>query len=152
MENPRLLKHYVNPMTYTEVITVEDKNFTICKLPADLAIRLSVRVATTVAPIIPLLGKEKDLMKEIPNLNLDHEKLSDFILDVVCMCQVVDKDTGMPRMVSFDKNDIYGLKMPFLLGFEFLKLNFESFFADSPLAKKVVETAEGINLEKMMPK
>ena len=141
--NNRLQKHYLNHTAELKMVEVEGKRFTICKLPADLALRLSIRVGTTIAPIIPLLGKNINLMEALPKLDLDDKKLSDFVIDLVEMCQIDN------RMVSFVQ-DMEGLKMPFMLAFEFLKFNFDSFFANSPLAKKVQE--EGINLQEMMQK
>lgn len=143
-DNSRLERHYVNHTADKRSVEVEGKTFTIVKLPADLALRLSVRVGTTVAPIIPLLGKDVNITDALPKLNLDDEKLSDFVIDVVEMCQIEN------RMVRFD-GDIEGLAMPFKLAFEFLKFNFESFFANSPLAKKAEEAVGGINLGEMMP-
>jgi hypothetical protein len=148
--NKRLGKHYVNPTAEIKNINIENKDFRICKLPADLALRLSIRLGTTVAPLIPLLGKEQNILEALPKLNIDDEKLSDLVIDVCQMCQTFDKTINRDRMIEFDRNDIIGIKMPFLLAFEFLKFNFENFFADSPLAQKVAEKAGGINLGEMM--
>jgi len=144
----RLLKHYVNPTAEIKTVTVEGKEFTICKLPADLSVRLTFKLGLTIAPIMALLGEDINILEELPKLKIDDEKLSDVVISVVEMCQVVDAVTSRSRMVSFMENDIDDFKVALLLAFEFLKFNFDSFFANSPLAKKVQE--EGINLQEMM--
>jgi len=148
----RLLKHYLNPAVESKTIIVEGKEFQICKLPADLALRLQIRIATTLAPLIAGFGKDMNVGELISSINLDDEKVSDLIIDVVGMCQVYDPILKKNRMVDFNMNDITTLKMPYLLAFEFLKYNFETFFLDNPIGQKMAEKAGGINLQEMMKK
>lgn len=132
--------HYQQPTTQTKIVEVSGKSFTICKLPATEAVKMTMKLVKIGTPIISLFSKKESV--ELSDINFDDEEVSNMLIKIVGMCQIDG------RMVLFD-NDMTSFEMPFLLAFEFLKYNFSDFFQSSPLFKTASEKLNGLDLSKM---
>jgi len=149
-----LLAYYAEHQERVEPVEIANKNFKIVKLPAFDAMKLLHKVVKLSTPLLAVLSRvnvkkdkegkfDVDFSKlDFAELDFDDDLLSELIKKVVEMCQIDG------RMILFDM-DMTDLKMPYQLAFAFLKLNYADFFLDSLMMKKVVKSAEGLDLNKL---
>jgi hypothetical protein len=139
-------KLYINTSRVKKV-NIDGVDFVVAKLYAFDGMRLFNRVATNLKPLVSLLNGKKEGenldFSKLAELNIDDEKISYLIKEIVEMCQIGG------RMVIFDM-DMTTFKMPYLLAFEFLKHNYNDFLGNSPLLKAVEEKmGQGMDLTEM---